>query len=325
MAAPDNQSMSEMTTENEPLAMEEESNTNQRESENSPVVNEEASNTRGTELENHSVTNELALENLATNNFTSSGSGLGLLSLPSELRVNVYRHLLLGHRPLSTYLPDEDYQPFPAIINTSELIRQEAFQVMYGENIFYIGFRHPRDSILSNRQISDTIRNVHFEAYLDARYLAASAIRLNFDEVIQEFGSPAIIRGTLNIIFHVGGHHNSLQQWFIERLPRLTNFRIIRIRFVADCVRVDRPRAEQLCIMLRRMQCLALSPVFGPARLSSDNDGFVLLFHPQVYLNSLPAQEDPDWHDYLDGFRLGWNQNPTNADDPEAAAQNSNS
>lgn len=235
------------------------------------------------------------------------------------------RYLLLEHRPFSTHRPDEDYQPFPAIFNTCELIRQEAFQVMYGENIFYIGFRHPRDSILSNRQISDTIQNVHFEARLNARYLSANVTRLNFDEVVQEFGSPTILRGTLNIIFHVGAHQNSLQQWFIERLPRLINFRIIRIRFVANWVRVDLPRADQLCIILRRMQCLSLSPVFGPARLFSDNDGFVLLFHPQAYLNSLPVQEDADFHDYLDGFRLDWNQNPTNADDPEAAAPNSNS
>lgn len=51
----------------------------------------------------------------------------GLLSLPAELRLEVYRHLLVQPRPIST-----DYcQPFPAILRTCAQIRSEAFQVMY--------------------------------------------------------------------------------------------------------------------------------------------------------------------------------------------------
>lgn len=313
-AAPDHQSIDEMA---EPIANEREPKTNEAVPENHYIVNEEALNTSGAGLENNPAINDVPSENSSTTiSVISASKRLGLLSLPAELRVKVLRQLLFEHRPLSTYGPGADYQPFPAILNASKLIRQEAFQIMYGENFFYIGLMHPIHSILNNRRIRDTIQNVHFETRLN--HTSPQVSRMNFIHVIHEFGSHAIVRGTLNIIFGVGPYNNDpLFSWFVICLRRFTNFRIIQIEFVASSAH---RRAEKLCPLLRDIQESHFTPVFGPAR--SFPNGHSLQFYPQEYLNSLPSEEDVDWIDRLDGIRLNWNQGHPNAVEPEASAQN---
>lgn len=159
MAAPDDRSMNKMALENEPIANKEESKINNAASENLPVVNEEALNAIVAGLERLSITHEVAsenhhvvdeeilnaivagLENLSITDEVASGipstthaisrsERLGLLSLPSELRVHVFRYLLLEHRPSSAYLPSANYEPFPAILSTCRIIRREALQVL---------------------------------------------------------------------------------------------------------------------------------------------------------------------------------------------------
>lgn len=309
MAAMDDLSVDDVELNNESNAIEEESNINQAAPENLSNVNEEASNTDRAEFENQIVTNEVASENSSISNDISTGRELGLLFLPAELRVMVLRYLLLEHYPLSTYRPNSTV---PAILSTCALIRREAFQILYGENFFCTHWMHPRHSILSNRRISDTIQNVHFEGRLNERWPWRS--RTNLIQVIREFGSPAILRKTLNVIFHVGFHHNHLLSWFTGCLRRFINFKIIRIEFVAR-----HPVAKLACPVLCDTQEHDLTPGFGPARYFANACG--LEFHPQDYLNSLPSKVDVDWMDYLDGIRLTWNQNPTNPDEPEASVQ----
>ncbi|MCJ1271196.1 hypothetical protein MMC22_011096 [Lobaria immixta] len=268
-------------------------------SENGPIVSEEQSEISGVDLENLSVPNEVASEDPTATNVLSTRSELGLLSLPAELRVLIFRHLLLEHRPLSTYWAGSGYQPFPAIFETCALIRREAFHVMYEENVFFISFTHPRSSILNNRQISDTIQNVHVEAYLTHPF--PQPRRLNFIHAIREFGSPAIIRGTLHVIYHVGCHHNPvhLLAWFAAGLGRFTNFRTIRIEFV------DRsPPVEGICTVLAEIHEETFTPILGPAQFFADGRG--VEFHPVDYLNSLPPVVDVDWMENLDGIRQTW-------------------
>lgn len=299
MAATDVLSVDDMELDNEPNAIEEVSNIKH-------VASKEASNTDRAELENQIVTNE------SISNDMSTGRELGLLSLPAEIRVMVLRNLLLKDYPLSTYRPNS---PVPAILDSCALIRREAFQILYGENFFSIHPMHPRLSILSNRRISDTIRNVHFEGRLSETWPWRS--RSNFIRVIREFGSPAIVRKTLNVIFHVGSHHNHLLPCFTRCLRRFINFTIIRIEFVAR-----HNVAKLVCPVLCDTQEHDLTPVFGPAGYFANACG--LEFHPQDYLNSLPPKVDVDWMDYLDGIRLTWNQDPTSPDEPEASAQDLN-
>lgn len=267
-------------------------------SENEPIVNEEQSEIRGADLENRSVTNEVASEDATTTNVISTRSELGILSIPAELRVLVFRHLLLEHRPLSTYWLGSGYQPFPAIFETCALIRREAFQVMYEENFFFIGLMHPRLSILNNRQIGDTIQNVRVEAYLSNPF--PQPRRLNFIHVIREFGSPAITRGTLHIIYHLSRNNPiNLLAWFAAGLGRFTNFRIIRIEFVNSF-----PPVEGICTLLSEIHEEAFMSVLGPAEFFADRR--VVQFQPLDYLNSLPPVVDVDWMENLDGIRLTW-------------------
>lgn len=200
---------------------------------NPPVASE-------AQLERHSVTSEVASKSTPSANVKSTSSGLGLLSLPPELRVHISRYLLLKPRPLS------DFEPIHAILSTCQLIRREAFQVMYRENFFDIDFYPYLSSMLANQYIRDAIQNIHFEPELyglsasrtdDAVscYPLAYLSRLKMITLLREFGSPqpAIVRGTLNIIFHVGAYEISMFPWFLEALRRFTNFLIIQFEFHA--------------------------------------------------------------------------------------------
>lgn len=286
-------------------------------SENGAIANEEASITNGAEIENRSVNNQVASENSPTTNVVLTSSGPGLLSLPAELRVQVIRDLLLEHRPLSTYWLGADYQPFPAIFNTCTLIRREAFEIMYGENIFNIGVLHATHSILNNQEIRDTIQNVQFEAELDEPPPHQS--QWDFLKLIQVFGSPCIVRGTLNIIFHVGPHHNGLYDWFQGLLPRLTNFKTIRVEFVlaADSAE-DRCPAALLAATLLNMLELTFTPLFGPAVFFRAN-GVGLDFHPRDFLDSQDLTDADESESEVS------TQNSDSDDESETSAQDSDS
>lgn len=321
MAAPDDQSTNEMASENEPIAIVEESNTDQVASQNHSIGKEKASNTSGPELESHPAINELASENssITTNDVVPASSRIGLLSLPAELRLQIYRQLLLHDYPISTEWPIAGYERFPAILSICTLVRREAFQVMYGENFFEIGFTHPTYSILDNQKISDTIQNFHFVAGWSTDELAPKN-RQDFIDIIRQFRSPAIVRGTLDIIFHVG-HRREHFSWLPIYLRAFTNFRVIQIKFVFTfsdrCYPFyghrDLFNVEEVYSIFRGAFERSLTPVYGPALTFADGCG--LQFHPQDYLKSLPPKVDDSWMDYLDGIRLNWNQDPTNPDE----------
>ncbi|MCJ1268947.1 hypothetical protein MMC22_008835 [Lobaria immixta] len=316
MAVPNGQSTNDLTSENQTVTNEEESGTDNAAC---SISNNEASNTVGAEIENPSNSDEVPSENPSTNDTISTSSRIEFLSLPPELRVQIFRHLLLEHRPLSTDWIVSAYRPYPAILNTNFLIRREAFQVLYGENMFSIGSSHPRYSILPNRRIRDTIQNIHLSVRLDDPLLYGR--RSGFLRLIREFGSPAIVRGTLNVLFHVSAHDNEMFFWFVRGLPRFTNFRSIRFEFMA-CY--PDPIAERLSPTLCNMHEELFTPIFGPATYFANGRG--LEYHPQSYLNSLPPVIHVDWMENLDGDRLNWNQDPpANTDEPESSARNSNS
>ena len=299
------------------MADEEASAANEEAPEDHPMANEEAFNADGVEPENHSATNQVALVSPSTNLILSTSNRLGLLSVPPEVRILIYRHLLLEENTLSTYWIGS-YRPFPAILNTSRLIRREAFQVFYQENTFYIGGMHPVISILSHQQIRNTIMNVQLTIRLNDP--SPDRARGNFINLIEAFGSPAIVRRTLTIIIRVGPFNNHLLKWLDRGLPRFTNFRNIVFRYVADSAHL---RAIGVCNKVCRIHEIILSPVFGPG--SSQGLQRHLLFHPQQYLNSLPLEVDVDWRDYLDGISLTWDQDPpSEADQHAEVARTSN-
>lgn len=299
---------------NEPIAVEQASG-GESSTENRSMINEEVLNTGGgTEV-------SAALETSSTNttDLSTRSRVTGLFSLPPELRVEVFRHLLFDvHRPMSVYWPVSGYESFPAILGTCRLIRREAWQVLYGENEFFFGLE-PRDSmgecVLEHRQISDTIQNVFWEGGVCLSWEFNS--QQVFADCIREFGTPAVItRGTLSILFWVFPSSGDRLSWFVSALRAFTNFRTLRCHFVP----FTEPLGSVLCNTLQG----AMTPFLGPA-LSLPN-GFGLEFHPQKYVNSLSPEVAVDWMEYLDGIRLDQNQEPfVDVDEPKASAQDSNS
>ena len=282
------------------MALPHNQSTNDIVSEDEPIVKEEGQNSNEATSENHPVTLEVASEDPSNIDNVSTSSRPGLLSLPAEVRVIIFRHLLLENRPLTTCWAGAPYQPFPAILRVGRLFRREAFQVMYGENTFYISSMYPTCSILDSRQIHDVIQNVHIDVWLTYSSLSgASQRRVSFINTIREFGSPTITRGTLHIIFHVSClYRDVLLNWFTTALLRFTNFRVVLIEYV-DSITVG-----DTCRVLCNTHRDTCTPVFGPA-LSLDT-GIGLEFHPQEYLNTILPEIDVDWMEYLDGIRLSW-------------------
>ena len=77
--------------------------------------------------------------NQMSSNSTSTSS---LLRLPSEIRLKIYRLLLLSNVTLRMRLmkgDDSDYPPnclYLSILSTCQLVYYEAMSVLYGENVF---------------------------------------------------------------------------------------------------------------------------------------------------------------------------------------------
>ena len=259
MAAPDDQTMDDVTSEDELLADEEESGANEV-SQDHPIANEEALNPNGVEPENHSATDQVALVGSSTTKTLPPSNRLGFLSMPPEVRLEIYRLLLLSQFAMSTYWIGT-YRPFPALLHTSTEIRREAFRVFYGENTFHIGFKHPMVSILNQQQIRDTIQFVNF-AVGGAKDASPNETRRGFIDLIEAFGSPAIVRHTLLLGIHVDLIFiNHLLAWLTRGLARFTNFRAVKLLFTLDDLNTFESR---LSYASRRMHEI-LRPSLGPA------------------------------------------------------------
>lgn len=164
------------------------------------IVNEETSNISDAELENESATNEVAFGVASTTNVRSTRTGLH--SLPTEIRVLIFQFIFLEHLPADQLLPDTVYIPFSPVLNVSIQLRRDALQALCKEDIFNVGFLHPRLSEVPYVLPSETILSLQFNVRLDDKNPATSG-KLNFISLILHFGRPDIIRGTLSIIFHV--------------------------------------------------------------------------------------------------------------------------
>lgn len=281
--------------------------------ENDRSMNETASGNEHIINEEESDTNAVASEISSTANVPSTdNSRLQLLSLPAELRLMIFRHLLVEDRPLPTHWRGGYYNIRPDVLTTCKKIRREAFEIMYGENTFWINTVQPNRGMLNNQQIKDTIRNVHVDVQINDTW--PHGRRLSFIRVLRAFGSPAIVRGTLNIVLHVVLNGIEMLPWLVGALPRCINFRIVQIELEDGS---GLGLARGLCLILCNTLEAAMTPVFGPAQ--SFADGYGLRFYPQEHLNSLLRDVDADWMDRLDGIRLNWNQDPlTNAHEPDA-------
>lgn len=230
-------------------------------------------------------------------------SPTGILDLPTEIRLMIFRHLLVSSRPRNHAVGFPGGQSSLSILETNRLIHREAFDVLWRENSFdYCLYFRP----IQVPRILETIQNIEEHLTLgwgfNTMYDLVKLMRL--------FGnSTGVRRGTLSVTFHLSHHTIHHLQPFLRVLTRFDNFRTIELHFfrfgalnsVFDIIEY----AEQ-----------ALEPIFGRSKYSSrEKKG--LLFHPIDHRNRLMALNHGNGADSLDGIRLEWN-----TDDAEIPVQN---
>lgn len=267
---------------------------------------------KSTAPENEPDLEEAATENQAIPNSLSARRPPGLPDLPPEIRVIIYRHLLVRHHRLDFEWLTPGPLPFVDILRTNRLIHNEAFAVLYGQNEFTSFLGPPYQSLTSFPRVTNAIQNVHVEVPI---YSKGWAIR-KFLRYMKYLGTPSIARGTLNVQFRLDGPGSNARRlvgwckplkWFLTALGRFANFMTIEIH----CYRVG--IFDQLFNVLDFIEA-ALEPVLGKSEyLCRTGNG--LRFYP------LREVDAGDWADSLDGIRLDWNEDATSTDESERPAQ----
>lgn len=218
-------------------------------------------------------------ENQDVTNVPSTNHRLELLGLPPELRLIIFRHLLvypwgfeIGGRLLGRPPPVQ-------ILRTSRLIYREAFVVLYRENEFVNNYfdSWSSPSYLSRfTRLVDTMQNIHID--IATRRVTSHLGR--FLQNMNHFTGPTTIRGTLTVCWiHNNPVHRNLLDLFIMYLCRATNFRTIQFHISRD------GEFDRMFGTLQYFEA-ALVPTFGPAeyRIHEENG---LRFHPVRHLNRL--------------------------------------
>lgn len=242
-----------------------------------------------TALENESGTDEDTSGNQAVVDVVSTHNPVGLLDLPPEVRLIIFRYVLVQHQDIDVSFSARRIRPEPclSILETNRLIHREAFAVYWRENLFvnFLGRMH--HSLKYFPQIADTIQHIRVtEVNLAFPYAEVQ----NFRQFRSYMANPSITRGSFTIHFTldgVGFRWFRPLRWFIRALSRFTNFRTINLHVWYRYLSVHDVTFEVLeCLKL------ALEPVFGSAiNLSSQGDG-LLRFHPLNHRNRIREPGD---------------------------------
>ncbi|MCJ1467134.1 hypothetical protein MMC07_005756 [Pseudocyphellaria aurata] len=142
---------------------------------------------------------EATPENQAVAKVTPANHRLELLGLPSELRILIFRHLLVYPWSFEIGGSPSGRLPPVAILRTNRLIHTEASNVLYRENEFANFLPSgPVPSFLERfPQLANTMQNIHID--VATRHIL-SRLR-GFIENMEAFTGSSIIRNTLSILF----------------------------------------------------------------------------------------------------------------------------
>ena len=255
-----------------------------------------------TASESERAIDEIPENQAVANNVTSTRSPLGLLDLPPDIRVMIFRHVLVQRHGICFGALRSP--PSVGILRTNRLIHRESFDVLYGENrlnnclgtSLYFAASHPR--------ILNAIRHIHFN--LPMIFSFRQPMFPTVLDCMHCFGNPSMIRGTLTVGLGLDGRVAYDWKRFIKALGRFTNFRIVELRFN----QYNHHLPDRIEDALKYYEH-ALEPVFGVAE-HRDTERFntgsrALVFHPIDHQNSLRELAVDDWADSLDGIRLEWN------------------
>lgn len=247
----------------------------------------------------------------AVSNALSTRRRLGLLDLPPELRLMIYRYLLVHPHTLDRSSIAPGYRPFVNILRTSRTIHREALDILYRENQFANCLWPSGYPILpSPPQIIDMIQNIYVDIFLMYNIFLVK----KFMKYVHQFGNRFIIRGTLTVDFVFLVHFDRPLEdnifpvrWFRIALGRFTNFRTVELHAYTRGI------GEPLFDVLEYLKT-ALEPVLGYAE-DGMREANCLRFHPVDHWNRWGELDGGDWADFLDGIRLEWNENVADTDD----------
>ena len=297
------------------------------ESNNQPLVNSKT-------LDREAGADEAMSRNGAIAEVVSTRTGL--LDLPPEIRLIIFRHLLVRPNSLpdissndgyvseddsvsgerfiieDRVIIDDEVYPDLSILRTSKLIHREAFDVFYKENQFNCSYWMPPFPIFQFPRIVNTMQNIVTGLSLRTTFSSSRDVAA-FIKLMQLFGNHSVIRGNLVLELFIDPCPYSLK-WLIGALGRFTNFRMIELHLLFFGPRDLKNDFPEWCEHFKT----ALEPVLGYAEEFEAPQwtryATGLRFHPVDHHNQSREPDDGDC-DFLDGIRLGWNETPTDTDD----------
>ena len=247
----------------------------------------------------------------------------GLLDLPPEIRLMIFRHLLVhpttlpdissNDQPFSDdFLPVGEFYPDLSILRTSKLIHREAFDVYFKENQFDCLFWEPSFPIFQFPRIVNTMQNIETRMDLSAPYSDSTDIAA-FIKLMRFFGNHSVIRGNLVLDLHIDPTPYYVK-WLVGALGWFTNFRMINLHLNYLGPKASENDFLEWCEHLKT----ALEPVLGYAEEFEVPEWLFtatgLRYHPVDHHNQSREPDDGDC-DYSDVDRRGWNETLTDTDD----------
>ncbi|MCJ1271165.1 hypothetical protein MMC22_011064 [Lobaria immixta] len=193
---------------------------------------------------------EAISRNGAVSKVISTSSGPGLLDLPPEIRMMIFRHLLVHSSPLSRWKLSAEslaigrdgikrgwmddlgrtydlIHPNLGLMRTCKLIHNEAFDVLFKENQFDLAQSNPPCPLTPFPRVVNTIQNIETKFFVrfnrprKTSEAEKTDMRI-FVQAMHLFGNPSIIRR--NFIVRMTIESPSVLKWFVGALGRFTNF-----------------------------------------------------------------------------------------------------
>lgn len=224
-----------------------------------------------------------------------------LLDLPPEIRLMIYRHLLVRSDALPQFWWYRPHDPRPAgnILKTCRLIYKEASHVLYTENTFHDCFwcPYPDDRPLGSPRIREILQNLHFKLQLLRQRGYEDIEMRRFKKFGKLYGYPSAIRGRLTVILDPYKLYKQELVRFARALSRFINFRTIELY-------VD--NKFLYFFHVREWLQTALEPILGRAEVV-EKFGYRdkgLEFHPVDQRNLSKGPDDADWVEFLNGVHL---------------------
>ena len=231
----------------------------------------------------------------------SKPSGPGLLDLPPEIRLMIFRHLLVRTQTLDMKYSDTSVNL--DILKTSKLIHREAFDVFYKENSFDTWLWERPIPITRSPRVIDTIQSIVTSIDLRAYRSGLKFFRDDMHtltDVKRDLGN-SITRRSLVVYVYINNRREL--NGLVRALGRFTSFRVVELRLHRIPYYPD-DEFPQFCEHLKT----ALEPMLGYAEEFKILNRILLAtglrFHPVDHQNRSRDPDDGDC-DYLDTTSTG--------------------